>query len=35
MKSFIDCLNFFDDMILYNVEKVDSVDGLEGMREFF
>ena len=35
MKSFTDCLNFFDIMILYNVEKVDSMDGLESMRDFF
>ena len=34
MKSFTDCLNFIDNMILYNVEKVDSMDGLESMRDF-
>ena len=34
MKSFTDCLNFIDNMILYNVEKVDCMDGLEGMRDF-
>ena len=35
MKSFTDCLNFIDKMILYNVEKVDSMEGLENMRDFF
>ena len=34
MKSFTDCLNFIDNMILYNVEKVDSMDGLESMCDF-
>ena len=34
MKSFTDCLNFIDNMIFYNVEKVDSMDGLESMRDF-
>ena len=34
MKSFNDCLNFIDNMILYNVEKVDSVEGLESVRDF-
>ena len=34
MKSFTDCLNFIDNMILYNVEKVDSMDGLESMLDF-
>ena len=34
MKSFTDCLNFIDNMILYNVEKIDSMDGLEKMRDF-
>ena len=34
MKSFTDCLNFFDNMILHKVEKVDSMDGLESMRDF-
>ena len=33
MKSFTDCLNFIDNMILYNVEKVDSMDRLESMRD--
>ena len=27
MKSFTDCLHFIDNMILYNIEKVDSMDG--------
>ena len=34
MKSLADCLNFTDNMILYNLEKVDSMDGLESMRDF-
>ena len=34
MKSFTDCLNFIDNMIQYNVEKVDSMDGLESLRVF-
>ena len=34
MKSFTDCLNFIDNLIIYNVEKVDSMDGLEIMRDF-
>ena len=34
IKSFTDCLKFIDDMILYNVEKLDSMDGLESMRDF-
>ena len=34
MKSFTDCLNFIDKMIIYNVEKVDSIDRLEIMRDF-
>ena len=34
IKSFTDCLNFNDNMILYNVEKVDSIDALESMRDF-
>ena len=34
MKSFTDCLNFIENMITYNVEKVDSMDGLESMRIF-
>ena len=34
MKSFNDCLNFIDYMIIYNVEKVDSMDDLESMRDF-
>ena len=34
MKSFTDCLHFIDNMILYKVEKVDSMDGLESMRDF-
>ena len=34
VKSFTDCLHFIDNMILYNVEKVDSMDGLESMRDF-
>ena len=34
MKSFTDCLNFIDNMLLYNVEKVDSMDGLESMHDF-
>ena len=33
MKSFTDCLNFFDNLIFYNVEKVDSLEGLESMRD--
>ena len=31
MKSFTDCVNFIDNMILYNVEKVDGMDGLESI----
>ena len=34
MKSFTDCLNFIDTLIKYNVEKFDSMDGLESMRDF-
>ena len=34
MKSFTDCSNFIDNMIFYNVEKVDSMDGFESMRDF-
>ena len=34
MKSLTDCLNFIDNMMLYNVEKVDNMDGLESMRDF-
>ena len=34
MKSFTDCLNFIDNLIFYNVEKVDSMEGLESMRDF-
>ena len=34
MKSFTDCLDFIDNMILYNVEKVESVEWLESMRDF-
>ena len=33
MKSFTYCLNIIDNMILYNIEKFDSMDGLEGMRD--
>ena len=35
MISFTDCLNFFDNMILYNIEKVDSVEGLESICDCF
>ena len=34
MKLFTDCLNFIDNMIFYNVEKVNSMNGLESMRDF-
>ena len=34
-KSFTDFLNFIDNMILNNVEKVDSMERLESMRLFF
>ena len=34
MKSLTDCLNFIDKMILYIVEKVGSMGGLESMRDF-
>ena len=34
MKSFTDCLNFIDNMILYNVKKDDGMDGIESMRDF-
>ena len=34
MKSFTDSLNFIDKMMLYNVEKVTSMDGLESMCVF-
>ena len=34
MKSFTGCLDFVDNIIFYNVEKVDSMDGLESMRDF-
>ena len=32
-KSFADCLNFIDRMTIYNVEEVDSMDGLGSMRD--
>ena len=34
MKSFTECSNFFENMIIYNIEKVDSMDGLESMCDF-
>ena len=34
MKSFTDCLNFIDNIILYIVEKFDSMERLESMRDF-
>ena len=34
MESFTDCLNFNDNLILYNVEKVDRM-GLESKRDYF
>ena len=34
MKRFKDCLNIIDNMILYNVETIDSMDGLQSMRDF-
>ena len=35
MKSVADCLNFIDNMILYNIEKNDSMESLESMRDYF
>ena len=35
MKSVVGCLDFIDNMILYNIEKIDSMESLESMREYF
>ena len=34
VKSFVDCLNFIDNMILYNIEKCDSMSDLEKIRDY-
>ena len=35
MKSLSDCLIFIESMIIYNIEKRDSMKNLEGVREYF
>ena len=35
IKSIADCLDFIDDIILNNKEKIDSIEGFEKMREYF
>ena len=35
MKSVADCLDFIDNMILNNVKKIDSIESLESMRDYF
>ena len=35
MKSVADCLDFIDSMVLYNIEKIDSMESLESMRDYF
>ena len=35
IESITDCLNFIVNMILYNMEKVDSMVCLENMRDYF
>ena len=35
MKSVADCLDFIDNMILYDIEKIDSMESLESMRDYF
>ena len=35
MKSVADCLDFFDNMILYNIGKIDSMESLESMPDYF
>ena len=35
MKSVADCLDFIDNMILYSIEKIDSMENLESVRDYF
>ena len=35
MKSVADCLGFIDNMILINIEKSDSIESSESMRDYF
>ena len=35
MKSVADCLDFIDNMVMYNIEKIDSMECLETMRDYF
>ena len=34
-ESITDCLNFIDIMIIYDIEKIDSMQYLENMRDYF
>ena len=35
MKSVADCLDFIDNMILYNIEIIESIEILESKRDYF
>ena len=35
MKSVADCVNFIDNLVLYNIKKLDSMESLESMRDYF
>ena len=35
MRSVSDCLNFIDNMNLYNLEKRDSMEDLNSVRDYF
>ena len=35
IETITDCLNLFDNMILYNIENIDSTECLENMRGYF
>ena len=35
MKSVADCLDFIDSMIFYNIEKIDGMETLKSMRDYF
>ena len=35
IKSVAECLDFFDNMITNNIEKIDSMECLEKMRQYF
>ena len=35
MKSVADCLDFIDNTIFYDIEKADSMESLESMRDYF